>query len=829
MFNPDSYTVRKFPLKYIIDSGFELNIDSNEENKYKIKQQDNLLFRQIRLITNNSSIYNKYVIFIDCNGGKSHEDNLTNLILNGLKINSQEFVISERSASMIRTSILSFIDKSISTELNDAVSMGIKLPKTVLSKWYAYRGLMLSSCHCLENWYPKIIVIPDYYRLIPNQHIKYVYDRETEFIDKEGNKRPWKQKDISDTIKDIEINVFDGCGIHHPNITKIVQEKLKSDTPPTSILWRAPFIKGVTHEIDYVTFFKERNITFIKDIWGQDHNILDEPMIILSESMYKGYKYFKNTETSKDWNDYWYRFKKYNHCIGVAKWNFVKEEERIYTRSSYQILQDLNLPYDEFASLAKFSIDWIEQIINGDSLHTFCFLGLFADKPTPLNNYTKAILKNPEMLKEYGVRKYLISMVNKYKDELKCGKLYLKSTFKFLAPDLIMFLEHLGGIMPVGCLNCDEFYSFNINGTYAGEHLIERNPHICKSEHVILKAANNKLTKKYCSHLDNVCMINGKSITAQRINGADYDGDLVLIVTNDTMKKGVDRNAPIVMDVDDKITVLEEEDTPNNKVQVILRGMNSLIGETSNCATVYHNKTPKTEDQKKIYESYIDLLSVINGKAIDAAKTGVVFNIPKNIAKYGKVLPYFMKYASPYYAKMKTFSKSNSNLNRLCFEIEKWDKQIRWKRTYKEFNYKIMMDDSLKISEDITQKIQEIYLEYCKEMQQLAKDNLEIKQENKNAEINWGYYYDLYKKKCLDICNNQKILANIAVYLCYEKYPNKNKGFLWSVAAEGILENIKQVSVIQLPLSDIDGIEEYLGRKYKLVDVEMVNMRMEDK
>ena len=91
----------------------------------------------------------------------------------------------------------------------------------------------------------------------------------------------------------------------------------------------------------------------------------------------------------------------------------------------------------------------------------------------------------------------------------------------------------------------------------------------------------------------------------------------MLVVDNDTMKKGVNRDIPIVIDIEDKVTVLEEEDTPENRLKVTLRGMNSLIGETSNCATSYHNKQPQTQKQKDKYESYIDLLSVINGKAIN--------------------------------------------------------------------------------------------------------------------------------------------------------------------------------------------------------------------
>ena len=813
--------MRKIPFKFLLENNFEINISDDEMEKFNVKQQDNQLFRQIRIITGDNSDYNKYITFVDCKGGKIYEDELSRLILRGYKLKSQDFVISERSASMVRTSILSFVDKSIAEQLDEIVSMGIKVSKTVLSKLYAYRGLMLSSCHCLENWYPKIIIVPDYYREIPNQHIKYVYDKEIEFTDKNGQKRKWKQKDIAETTRDIKINVFDGCGVHHPEITKIVKEKLNSETNPTSILWRAPYIKGVTHEIDYVAFFEERGIRYIYDVWGEKHDIYSEPMIIMTESMYKGKKYFHNKGTIEDWQDYWDRFKKYNHCIGVAKWNFSKEEEPLYTRSSYQILQDLDLPYEKFAKLAKYSVDWVEKIVSGDRLYTYCFLGLFADKHKSLNNYTKAVLKNPEMLKEHGVRKYLISLVNKYKDEMKAGKLWLNATFKFLVPDLIMLLEHIGGLEPNGCLDNDEFYSSDINGVFEGEYLIERNPHICKSEHVILNAINNVLINKYCSNLANICMINGKSITPQRLNGADYDGDLVLVIKNEIMMKGVDRNTAIVMDIDDKITSLEEEDTPENKVKVILRGMHSLIGETSNCATSYHNKQPKTKEQKVKYESYIDLLSVINGKAIDAAKTGVIFNIPRHIAKYSKPLPYFMKYAGDYYAKMRKFSKANSNMNRLCFELEKWDKQLKWKKDNADFDYRIMIDDSLEIPEDIFIEIEKIYLDYCKEINQLIKDDKSIKQEYKDIEINWDYYYDSYRKKCYEICNDEKLIANIAVKLCYEKYPKKNKGFMWIICGNGIVKNIKQCETLFLPQKDSNGVYEYLGKRYNLVEVNM--------
>ena len=383
---------------------------------------------------------------------------------------------------------------------------------------------MLSSCHCLEGWKPRIIIVPDCYSVIPDQKIKYVYDKHMTF-EKDGKTIPWVQKDIATGIRDIEINCFDGCGIHHPDITDQVRGMLDAKSDPTSILWRAPFIKGVTHEMDYVSFFQERGVTEISDIWGIKHDVSPHAptAIIMCESMYKGFKYFKQNKDVSDWNRYWEMFDKYDHCIGVAKWNFSATEEPLYTRANYQILQDLDLPYEEFAPLAKYSIDWMTKILTGDPVSLYAFLGLYADQHSGLNLRMEALVKSREMINEEGVRQYIMSLIDKTIDEMKCGKLYLKACFKFEAPDLIMLMEHIGGLPLHGCLESDEFFSFNREGEFEGEYLIERNPHICKSEHTILKAVNNDLTRQYCSHLVNVAMLNSKSITAQRLNGSDFD------------------------------------------------------------------------------------------------------------------------------------------------------------------------------------------------------------------------------------------------------------------------------------------------------------------
>ena len=832
MFAPQLYIVRSYPLREIVQWNFEIGLSEADERRYYIKQQDNPLFRQIRKITADCRTFNRYVVFIDSSGSSKSRDDIQHLIFDGILIRGRKFVFSERSASMTRNGIFSMVDASIAEDLNQRITMEIDFDKTVLSKYYAYRGLMFSSCHCLDGWKPKMIIVPDRMITIPNQRIKYLYDSEVTSTDKDGNQRHWKQKDIAECVRSIEINAFDGCGIHHPDLSKEMTAMLGAKYSVTSVLLRAPYLKGLSHSVDYESFFTERGVDFIQDIWGKWHSIHDK-MFILTESMYKGYKYFKKYGDSRDWDRYWDLFDKYEHCIGIAKWNFAFEEEPVFTRTNYQILQDLELPYDEFRTLADDSIEWADRIVDGDPLYTYCFLGLTADRCMPINGYAKAVVMNPAMLNEHSVQDYLKKSINKYLDDMKCGKLWMQSCFKLLAPDLIMLMEHIGGLPLKGSLEATEFYSRDLEHIFSGEHLIERNPHICRSEHAVLTAVDNEEIDKYVSHLSNVCMVNCKSLIAQRLNGADADGDLVLVLQNSTMLKGVNRDIPIVIDVEDKATAISEEDTKEGRLEMVMRTMKSLIGEYSNYSSAYHNKCPRTLEQKQKYEKYVDQISVLTGKAIDMAKTGIFYKMPSYIAKFGRPLPYFMRYRKPFYARMK-LSRAPSNMNRLCFDIERWHKKLKWQKRMDNFDYTIMIDSTIPENADACAAIEAIYLDYCKTIQYLTTEQKRIRQykdedirnqiskfDAVNFTFNWDTYYEDYKRRCLEACPVQKELANIVVRLCYEKYPYRQQRFIWIVAEEGILANIAQVENLELPQRDPFGDLYYLGRRYSMKVVDM--------
>lgn len=828
IFAPPLYVVRSYPLREIIAADYHLSREQGSDKRFYIKQADNPLFRQIRLITGFSGKFNPYVVFIDSAGSPKTEEYIGRLVRDGIYIDGHHFVFGERSASMTRNGIFSVVDADIFPELNKRITMDIQFDKTVLSKYYAYRGLFFSSCHCLEGWKPKVIIVPDLMLPVPQQRIKYVYDKTVEY-EKDGEVRQWTQKDIAEDVRDMEINAFDGCGIHHPDITRQVTELLHAREPVTSILWRIPWTKGLSHSVDYESFLLERGIEYIQDIWGRWHSVHDK-MLIFTESMFKGMKYFKVYGDGRDWDRYWDLFDKYQHCFGVSKWNFSFDEEPVFTRANYQILQDLDLPYNKFRMLAEDSAEWAQRIIEGDTLYTYTFLGLTADRCTPVNAYAKAILKNPEMMYERNVRKYLRESVKKYIDGMKCGKLWMQACFKFLVPDLILLMEHIGGLPLRGSLEADEFYSRDIDGAFSGEYLIERNPHICKSEHALLRAVTTPDIIKYVGDLANICMVNCKSLIAPRLNGADFDGDLVLVLQNEIMQEGVHRDIPIVIDVEDKAAAMVEPDTVEGRVALTMRTMKSLIGEYSNYSSAYHNKCPRSDEQKQLYEKYVDQISILTGKAIDQAKTGIFYKMPPHIAKMGRPLPYFMKYRKEYYANQK-LSMAPSNMNRLCIEMEKWHKKLRWGRA-PQFDYTVMLDEQVSVQVDVYEQLREVFLSYNKEMAILQAEQRRVRayqDEDIRAQVtkfdaqyytvNWAYYYEMYRQKCHEICPDEKMLANAAVLLQYRDYPNVDSKFMWVVAEQGLLDNIKPAEKRLLPKRDPDGSELYLGRRYSMVEV----------
>ena len=163
--------------------------------------------------------------------------------------------------------------------------------------------------------------------------------------------------------------------------------------------------------------------------------------------------------------------------------------------------------------------------------------------------------------------------------------------------------------------------------------------------------------------------------------------------------------------------------------------------------------------------------------------------------------------------------------------MEKWHKKLRWGRA-PQFDYTVMLDEQVSVQVDVYEQLREVFLAYNKEMAILQAEQRRVRayqDEDIRAQVtkfdaqyytvNWAYYYEMYRQKCHEICPDEKMLANAAVLLQYRDYPNVDSKFMWVVAEQGLLDNIKPAEKRLLPKRDPDGSELYLGRRYSMVEV----------
>src|SRR5699024_10362880 len=71
-----------------------------------------------------------------------------------------------------------------------------------------------------------------------------------------------------------------------------------------------------------------------------------------------------------------------------------------------------------------------------------------------------------------------------------------------------------------------------------------RNPHIARNEELQLSVypEGDDLRQHYLGHLTDVVMVSADSLAAERLGGADYDGDLIKTIADPILNRCVKRN-----------------------------------------------------------------------------------------------------------------------------------------------------------------------------------------------------------------------------------------------------------------------------------------------
>lgn len=573
--------------------------------------------------------------------------------------NFKNFVPFDKSSSMARDCQITFIDSQIKKTLDKRLMLDMNFigKELVLSKFYAYRGLYLSSASRIkiDSKFPlneeTVIVLKDYEKTLS----KSVFSATKE-------DKLWIYKTEE---KKLKLNLFDGEGLISPDFAKYISDFLQSEynypKPSHSFQIRMPFTKGVLHEVDFNKFFAEyipveNSQWLIKDVFGVTRD-LRKAKIILTKSMFKCSDWMKAYLSVPDRMKYFFeKFAKYDHALYVTN-----TEARLFNpgrvRFNYQFLSTLDLSNEDFDSMVADHLKLIDSLpekfatnISAISDDQDSIDETYDAEPDEIILHSsmarttclKALAKNPAFIKDPKVKSIRNDIKKSYECNLGLGRLEIEGEQRFLSCDLlfllIKILENVENIklddakkkaLYEECLYQDRFFmpDGKLSIKPDKKYVFLRNPHLSRNEQVLLRAyvKRKSLHEQYFSHLKGVVMLSANSTAARTLGGADFDGDLVKVIPDKRFVQAVERG-----NVDKNLPPIEIPSTGSEKnslsdkipLRVIVDTFSNKVGLVSNWAVKLAKKEYSSEIVEEKYKDACAKCTIVVGLEIDAAKTG---------------------------------------------------------------------------------------------------------------------------------------------------------------------------------------------------------------
>ena len=177
------------------------------------------------------------------------------------------------------------------------------------------------------------------------------------------------------------------------------------------------------------------------------------------------------------------------------------------------------------------------------------------------------------------------------------------------------------------------------------------------------------------------------------------------------------------------------------------------------------------------------------------------------------------------YYKYMPLKRNNSIMNILTYYVEDIEFDNKWKKKNESFDYTILMNNKNYIPNSRVEKMIhnniKMFFEEYRNISQMEKDQETLFEDEYSYDNTYKYMYELFDNNLHSIISNDVELCDCVIYVIYKYFKNCNKDVLWSIFGEQILKNIKSKSDKFCYICESDDGIEYLGRKYKLIEVDI--------
>lgn len=456
------------------------------------------------------------------------------------------------------------------------------------------------------------------------------------------------------------------------------------------VLLRNLMFKSCCFNCNIQEWFHDNNITSVSQLNGKTRATrIEDIKLITTPSSIKYLKF----DTWDNWLDNLY-----------PKFGVVKHDKKTHffdgkiVQTHYQLLNTLQLSEHEIKEFLQESLDFAQMLRTNPAVVRYYIKYPDIDEFEPMNQpmldkndvVYNLMCINENFTKTKYYQEFLHDLLASYYKNLKNGHIYVNGNYSTLLGNPIEMLQQsigvFNGVSQIGTGNIHNT-RFEYNTTLLGS----RSPHVTMGNILLATNRENRLIDHYFNLTDEIVCINsiGENIL-QRLSGADFDSDTILLTDNEILVRAAKRNYNTFKTPTSFVTAKKVKRfyTPEELADLDIKTSVNKIGEIINLSqelnSLLWDKMYRGAEYKDIKELYYDIcqLDVMSGIEIDKAKKEFDISNSKELDKmrlkykeelsdeYNKKrIPHFFAHISRqkgyYNPKKRNYSKYNTSMDYL--------------------------------------------------------------------------------------------------------------------------------------------------------------------
>ena len=546
------------------------------------------------------------------------------LYKNGFVCNGVKYCRMKRSTGSARVGKCLFIVEDLYEPILKFSSGGLKYKLGDPIDLAAYEGyIALPSSSIIDTIpiSPENILLIDDYDSIFKEDVIETHDEDGWLTTTEGN------CEITNTIWDgqslMDISLFgdySGYGM---------------------LLLRNLMFKSCCFNCNIQQWFKDNNITDVSQLNGKTRaKRIEEVKLITTPNSIKYLKF----GTLDEWLDNLY-----------PNFGVVKHDKKTHffggclVQTHYQLLNTLQMSKDEVEEFLKESLDFAQMLRDRPEVVRYFIKYPDIDEmsviDSPMTSKNDVVYNlmciNDNFTKTKYYHEFLVDLLRSYYKNLKNGHIYVNGNYSTLLGNPIEMLQQsIGKFEGKSQLGVGNIHSkrFDFNKTL----LASRSPHVTIGNIWLPYNTKNKLIDCYFNLTNEIVCINsiGENVL-QRLSGADFDSDTVLLTDNEILIRAAKRNYHVFKTPTSFVssTKVKRFYTPEQQADLDIKTSVNKIGEIVNLSqelnSLLWDKMYHGDSYDDIKELYYDIcqLDVMSGIEIDKAKKEFIINNSKELDK----------------------------------------------------------------------------------------------------------------------------------------------------------------------------------------------------